>query len=175
MSASKILDDITIDAIFSNVDELIAANSGLLDKLNAKREQNSIIEVISDAFIESNDIWVEAYTTYCSNYPLAMKIVTKLGVDEKFGELIKQFVEDPTSRGLSLESFLIKPIQRICKYPLLLRELMKHTPKTMADYPELEKALEKMESLATRVNEASQALEKKERLASLLSRIESST
>ncbi|ORY43651.1 hypothetical protein BCR33DRAFT_245541 [Rhizoclosmatium globosum] len=61
------------------------------------------------------------------------------------------------------------------RYPLLLRELMKHTPKTMADYPELEKALEKMESLATRVNEASQALEKKERLASLLSRIESST
>ncbi|KAJ3293191.1 cytochrome c oxidase subunit 1 [Rhizoclosmatium sp. JEL0117] len=175
MSASKILDDITIDAIFSNVDELIAANSGLLDKLNAKREQNAIIEVVSDAFIESNDIWVEAYTTYCSNYPLAMKIVTKLGVDEKFGELMKQFVEDPTSRGLSLESFLIKPIQRICKYPLLLRELMKHTPKTMADYPELEKALEKMESLATRVNEASQALEKKERLASLLSRIESST
>ncbi|KAI9343518.1 hypothetical protein BDR26DRAFT_858236 [Obelidium mucronatum] len=171
--ASKFLDEITISTIFSNVEDLISANNGLLAKLNAKREENPIIEQIADVFLESNDIWVEAYTVYCSNYPLAMKIVTKLMADDKFKQLMQQLTTSPTSRGLSLESFLIKPVQRICKYPLLLRELLKHTVKTSIDYPELEKALENMESLAAKVNEATQALEKKERLASLLSRIES--
>ncbi|KAJ3064223.1 hypothetical protein HDU98_012344 [Podochytrium sp. JEL0797] len=67
----------------------------------------------------------------------------------------------------------IKPVQRICKYPLLVRELLKYTQKTAPDYPELEKALEMMESLAAKVNEASKAAEKKEKLAALLARIES--
>ncbi|KAJ3026898.1 UNVERIFIED_CONTAM: cytochrome c oxidase subunit 1 [Siphonaria sp. JEL0065] len=176
MLNSKILDDITVSTIFSNVEDLISANSGLLEKLIAKRDENLVINQLADVFLESThtSVWAEAYTIYCSNYPLAMKIVTKLMTDDKVKAVMQSLAANPVARGLSLESFLIKPVQRICKYPLLLRELLKHSAKTMPDYPELEKALESMESLAAKVNEATQALEKKERLAALLSRIESS-
>ncbi|KAJ3024459.1 UNVERIFIED_CONTAM: cytochrome c oxidase subunit 1 [Siphonaria sp. JEL0065] len=176
MLNSKILDEITVSTIFSNVEDLISANSGLLDKLIAKRDENLVINQLADVFLESThtSVWAESYTIYCSNYPLAMKIVTKLMADDKVKTVMQSLTANPVARGLSLESFLIKPVQRICKYPLLLRELLKHSAKTMSDYPELEKALESMESLAAKVNEATQAHEKKERLAALLSRIESS-
>ncbi|KAI8621585.1 hypothetical protein BC830DRAFT_1076995 [Chytriomyces sp. MP71] len=178
----KVIDDATSESIFSNAEALIVANQGLLDRLNVKKEQNPIaedvgtwrfMEEISDAFLGANDDF-DAYMAYCGNYPVAMKLVHKLQSEEKFKHQMQQLVANPASRGLSLESFLIKPVQRICKYPLLLRELIKHTPKTMRDYAGLEKATEKMESIAAKVNEATQALDKKEKVISLLSKIESS-
>lgn len=51
-----------------------------------------------------------------------------------------------------MNSFLIKPIQRICKYPLLLRELLKHTPEDHADYTYVKAALEKVHAIVEEVN-----------------------
>ena len=39
----------------------------------------------------------------------------------------------PEVRGLALHAFLIKPVQRICKYPLLLRDLIRNTD---SDHPD---------------------------------------
>ncbi|KAJ3234247.1 cytochrome c oxidase subunit 1 [Chytriomyces hyalinus] len=178
----KVIDESTAVSIFSNAEELITANQGLLNRLNAKKEEApstdaqgawKYMEDISSVFLAANDDF-NTYMTYCGNYPVAMKLVHKLQSEEKFKHHMQQLSSNPTSRGLSLESFLIKPVQRICKYPLLLRELIKHTSKTMPDYSGLEKASEKMESIAAKVNEATQALDKKEKVISLLSKIESS-
>ncbi|KAF5092264.1 hypothetical protein D0Z00_004667 [Geotrichum galactomycetum] len=57
---------------------------------------------------------------------------------------------DPT---YELHCYLIKPIQRICKYPLLLRELIKYTPEDWPAYPDLIDALEAMKGIAHNVNE----------------------
>jgi hypothetical protein len=44
----------------------------------------------------------------------------------------------PQCRKLDLKSFLIKPVQRICQYPLLLQELLKHTPDAHQDRANVE-------------------------------------
>lgn len=49
--------------------------------------------------------------------------------------------------------YLIKPIQRICKYPLLLNELLKYTPKSHEEYENLTLALDKVEQVVTYINE----------------------
>ena len=58
----------------------------------------------------------------------------------------------------------IQPIQRICKYPLLYNDLLKHTP--VADDPishaELELLLKRLRTLATDVNKASHDLRTKD-------------
>ena len=78
----------------------------------------------------------------------------------------------PESRGLNLESFLIKPVQRICKYPLLIRELIKYTSPTHKDHPSLGQAMEKIENLVALVNESTKALGDYDRLVTLLSKID---
>lgn len=40
---------------------------------------------------------------------------------EAFANFVKEARSWPECKGLTLESFIIKPVQRICKYPLLLR------------------------------------------------------
>lgn len=44
-------------------------------------------------------------------------------------------------RGLNLEAFLVKPVQRLPKYVLLFKDLLKHTETCHPDYNNLKKAL----------------------------------
>ncbi len=43
---------------------------------------------------------------------------------------------------MDLTSLLIMPIQRLTKYRLLFKDLIKHTDETHPDYKDLQKALE---------------------------------
>ena len=54
---------------------------------------------------------------------------------------------------IELPSYLIKPIQRICKYPLILAELVKATPATHPDHSDLQEALIKLKKMAELLNE----------------------
>jgi T-lymphoma invasion and metastasis-inducing protein 1 len=53
----------------------------------------------------------------------------------------------------TLESFLIKPIQRILKYPLLLRQLKALTDPESDQHLHLTEALKGMETVAEHINE----------------------
>ena len=68
-----------------------------------------------------------------------------------FNELLAGHVRQKESRGLALESFLIKPVQRLTKYPLLLQassptlvhcsDRLVHPPQPTALSPRLTKAV----------------------------------
>ncbi|KAJ3147135.1 Myosin 10A, isoform D [Irineochytrium annulatum] len=161
---TKLISDADITTLFSNIEQLISVNN----------EANPIIEDIGDAIVEIADSF-KVYTTYCGNYPTAMKLVHQLQTRPDFKEHVQRWMNSPEGRGLSLESFLIKPVQRICKYPLLMRELLKYTDKAHKDYSTLMLATEKIEAVVTLVNEATQALDRKERLITIASRLEASS
>jgi len=48
---------------------------------------------------------------------------------------------DNIFRGLNVESFFVKPVQRLPKYVLLLKELVKHTSPDDSEYALLDEAL----------------------------------
>ena len=56
-------------------------------------------------------------------------------------------------QSTSLESYLIKPIQRILKYPLLLQQLKNVTPSNSEEHRHLVDALISMERVAEHINE----------------------
>uniref|UniRef100_A0A8C1JWD0 Phosphatidylinositol-3,4,5-trisphosphate-dependent Rac exchange factor 2 n=1 Tax=Cyprinus carpio TaxID=7962 RepID=A0A8C1JWD0_CYPCA len=71
-----------------------------------------------------------------------------------------------------LEVYLVAPIQRICKYPLLLRELLKRTPKKHNDYLMVQESLQVMKAVCSSINEAKRQMEKLEVLEEWQSHIE---
>lgn len=66
---------------------------------------------------------------------------------------------------IPLEGFLLTPVQKICKYPLQLRELLKYTGPEHPDYQSLQEALEAMKHIASLINERKRKMESLEKLA----------
>lgn len=73
--------------------------------------------------------------------------------------LLQELVEIP------LEGFLLTPVQKICKYPLQLAELLKYTPPEHADYLKVKAALHEMRKIATLINERKRKMESIEKIA----------
>ncbi|MEQ2211258.1 hypothetical protein XENOCAPTIV_017806 [Xenoophorus captivus] len=77
-------------------------------------------------------------------------------VERKSIEAFKEFLDakNPTKQHSStLESYLIKPVQRVLKYPLLLRELVSLTDADSEEHYHLTEALKAMEKVASHINE----------------------
>ena len=73
------------------------------------------------------DEFKNLYTTYCTNYGVSDKIVKELvTINPLFENLLSQ-MGLLSSNQLSLQSHLIKPVQRLCKYKLLMEAYLKNT------------------------------------------------
>lgn len=63
---------------------------------------------------------------------------------------------DHTKKSLTIGDLLVKPIQRVCKYPLLFAELLKYTP--VCDCPhshmEIEDTLVRLREATAEINRA---------------------
>ena len=73
--------------------------------------------------------------------------------------LLQELVEIP------LEGFLLTPVQKICKYPLQLQELLKYTPPEHPDYDRVKEALSAMRKIARLINERKRKMESIEKIA----------
>ncbi|XP_078145909.1 rho guanine nucleotide exchange factor TIAM2 [Centroberyx gerrardi] len=92
------------------------------------------------------------YSGFCANHIKVQKVLERAKTDRAF----KQFLEarNPTKQHSStLESYLIKPVQRVLKYPLLLRELVSLTDSESHEHSHLTEALRAMEKVASHINE----------------------
>ncbi len=97
---------------------------------------------------------MKIYGPYSSNHSTAVKVYEHLRKkNKKLADFIKEKEASPDCQQINLLGFLIKPVQRLTKYHLLFKEILKHTPKDHPDYPDIEKCFEKMQELATYVNE----------------------
>ncbi|TPX45095.1 hypothetical protein SeLEV6574_g04083 [Synchytrium endobioticum] len=172
LTQGALLPDTEIQQLFSNADQLLVANQEFLNKLVARKEANVVIQEIGDVIAECAETF-KVYTQYCGNYPIAMKLVHSVQAKPDFKPILEKWMNSPECRGLSLESFLIKPVQRICKYPLLLKELLRHTDKANKDHMNLTIAQEKVEAVVALVNEGTRAFGEREKMVALQSRIDS--
>ena len=64
-----------------------------------------------------------------------------------FKILVQDLKKHKDSRGQDLESLLVKPIQRLPKYVLLLKDLLKHTEKDHIDYDNIVQSLKLIEQV----------------------------
>ncbi|KAM4724707.1 triple functional domain protein isoform 1-T1 [Anableps anableps] len=87
------------------------------------------------------------YVVYCQNKPKSEHIVSEY-IDTYFEDLKQRL-----GHRLQITDLLIKPVQRIMKYQLLLKDFLKHSKKAGMECPDLEKAVEVMCIVPKRCND----------------------
>ncbi|CAH2251619.1 T-lymphoma invasion and metastasis-inducing 2 isoform X1 [Pelobates cultripes] len=92
------------------------------------------------------------YSGFCANHIKVQKVLERARTDKAFKEFLD--ARNPTKQHSStLESYLIKPVQRVLKYPLLLKELVSLTDNESEEHYHLTEALKAMEKVASHINE----------------------
>ncbi|XP_029038941.2 intersectin-2 isoform X7 [Osmia bicornis bicornis] len=155
-----------VDKIFVNWRDIIACNDNFLRTLRIRRDnsEGGIVRMIGDILCE-NIPRMSAYIRFCSCQISAAVYLQRLT------ETVPEFVkvahtcqQDPRTKGMPLSSFLIKPMQRITKYPLIIGKILEHTPADHPDRQYLQEALAKAEEFCTQVNEGVREKENSDRL-----------
>lgn len=143
--------------VFANLDVIMNINGELLKRLEihymqnnaGKKCDNSLGEIF--LFVAP---FFKTYTDFCRTYDANVMFMSKL---IQKNERLKSFLNDvrksPESAGNSWNSFMIMPVQRIPRYNLLLKELIKETSQYHADYDKLQDALTGVQGAANYVNQ----------------------
>ena len=104
------------------------------------------------------------YSEYCNRHPMASVKLQELYQYKQYCDFFENCRLMRNLHEIPLDGYLLTPIQRICKYPLQLAELLKYTKAEHDDYCCLKKALNVMKDVATVINERKRRLESLQKL-----------
>ncbi|XP_062540574.1 uncharacterized protein LOC134208733 isoform X2 [Armigeres subalbatus] len=146
-----------LEILFSNIQEIWDFNSRLLSRLNETKGDPT---KISGCFIDLHENF-DCYTTYCTRYPEAIALLTSL-LQATHTNALLIHTQKMLNHNLPLGSYLLKPVQRILKYHLLLDNLRKHS-----DDKQVAHAHELMKSVAHNIDQVKKKLEQQSRVKEL--------
>ncbi|XP_028825959.1 uncharacterized protein arhgef4 isoform X2 [Denticeps clupeoides] len=161
-----------LHTIFGNIEEIYRFQKKFLKGLEKKfNKDEPHISEIGSCFLEHQTDF-QIYSEYCNNHPNACLQLSKLMKVNKYVfffeacRLLQKMID------ISLDGFLLTPVQKICKYPLQLAELLKYTNPQHRDYKDVEAALNAMKNVARLINERKRRLENIDKIAQWQSSIE---
>jgi hypothetical protein len=164
LQTQKVVSADTIHYLFGNLNSLVDFQRRFLIQLEEIAEKAPEEQRIGSLFIQMEDSFV-VYEPYCANYYSALDLVVQETPNlQKLADILNPIYQLP--------SMLIKPVQRICKYPLLLQELVKSTDKTWAHYDEMLHSLEVIKRVAEKVNETQRQHENVQAIQELKKRLD---
>ena len=147
---------IDVKYMFGNLSEVIGVSEQFLTSLQPGGDSGmpGVVKV-AGSFLQHSAAMKSVYTQYCLNHDKAETLLTKYESAAETQKCLAQGLERIRIdiACFNLESILIKPVQRILKYPLILNELLKSTDEDYCDKSELREAVTLMSDIAAFINE----------------------
>ncbi|XP_005063616.2 dynamin-binding protein isoform X1 [Mesocricetus auratus] len=146
--------NVDFEGLFGNMQTVVKVSKQLLAALE-------ISDAVGPVFLEQRDELEGTYRVYCQNHDEAISLLEIYEKDEKIQKHLQASLADLKSlynewgctNYINLGSFLIKPVQRIMRYPLLLMELLNSTPESHPDKVPLTNAVLAVKEINVNINE----------------------
>ncbi|KAM6447642.1 rho guanine nucleotide exchange factor 17 isoform 2-T2 [Liasis olivaceus] len=172
---STLCDPSLVDEIFDQIPELLEHHEEFLEQISECvqnwHEKQKVGEILVQSF--SKDILVNIYSAYIDNF-LNAKDAVRIAKEARpaFMKFLAQSMRENKEKQ-ALSDLMIKPVQRIPRYELLVKDLLKHTLEEHPDYPFLIEAQKSIKQVAEKINKGMKSAEEVERNARILQEIES--
>ncbi|XP_038672193.1 rho guanine nucleotide exchange factor 26-like isoform X1 [Scyliorhinus canicula] len=159
--------------LFSNIVEVYKSSNKFFKELEARYQQNALIPDISDIVEKHATSTFDPYVTYCSNEVYQQRTLQKLlNTNPSFKEILTRIEAHPECRNLPMISFLILPMQRVTRLPLLMDTICQKTPKESPENECTKKALQAVSKLVRQCNEGARRMERTEMMYTINSQLE---
>ncbi|XP_023373380.1 pleckstrin homology domain-containing family G member 3 isoform X2 [Otolemur garnettii] len=137
-----------VSTLFGNIENIYALNSQLLRDLDGC---NSDPVAVASCFVERSQEF-DIYTQYCNNYPNSVAALTECMRDKQQAKFFRDR-QEVLQHSLPLGSYLLKPVQRILKYHLLLQQIAIHFDEEEDGFEVVEDAIDTMTCVAWYIND----------------------
>nr|XP_034971270.1 rho guanine nucleotide exchange factor 17 [Zootoca vivipara] len=168
-------DPALVDEIFDQIPELLDHHEEFLEQISECVQSWSEKQKVGDILVQSfsKDILVNIYSAYIDNF-LNAKDAVRIAKEARpaFMKFLEQSMRENKEKQ-ALSDLMIKPVQRIPRYELLVKDLLKHTPEAHPDHPFLMEAQRSIKQVAERINKGMRSAEEVERNARIVQEIES--
>ncbi|XP_073349574.1 rho guanine nucleotide exchange factor 26-like [Pagrus major] len=159
--------------LFSNIADVCEASKKFFKELEERHQQNIVIDDISDIVCKHAQSNFDPYITYCSNEVYQQRTLQRLvSKNPAFKEVLTRIEGHPDCRNLPMISFLILPMQRITRLPLLMDTICQKTPKDSAQYEDCKRALQGVSKVVRKCNEGARTMERTEMMYTINSQLE---
>ncbi|KAK7160585.1 hypothetical protein R3I93_008284 [Phoxinus phoxinus] len=171
---SPLCDPSLVDEMFYQIPEILEHHEQfleqVLDCVNQWHDKQTIGHVLIQSF--SKEILANIYSAYIDNFMNA-KDAVRIAKEAKpaFLKFLEQSMRENKEKQ-ALGDLMIKPVQRIPRYELLVKDLLKHTPEDHPDYLFLLEAQKNIKRLAERINKGRRSAEELEKETRVMQEIE---
>ncbi|XP_029026434.1 rho guanine nucleotide exchange factor 17-like [Betta splendens] len=169
-----IVDPLLVDEMFYQIPEILEHHEHFLEQVSGCVGQWHDRQTIGHLLIQSfsKETLANVYSAYIDNF-LNAKDAVRIAKEAKpaFHKFLEQNMRENKEKQ-ALDDLMIKPVQRIPRYELLVKDLLKHTSEDHPDHPLLLDAQRDIKRLAERINKGRRSAEEVEREARVIQEIE---
>ncbi|XP_056296734.1 rho guanine nucleotide exchange factor 17-like [Pseudoliparis swirei] len=170
----SIVDPLLVDEMFYQIPEILEHHELFLEQVVGCVGQWHDRQTVGHFLIQSfsKETLANMYSAYIDNF-LNAKDAVRIAKEAKpaFHKFLEHNMRENKEKQ-ALGDLMIKPVQRIPRYELLVKDLLKHTPEDHPDHPYLLDAQRDIKRLAERINKGRRSAEEAEREARIIQEIE---
>ncbi|XP_014203697.1 neuroepithelial cell-transforming gene 1 protein-like [Copidosoma floridanum] len=145
LQTTSLFTDQELETVFGDVSKFILIHGKLRDEMVELRDRSGFTECLGPTFVDWLAQLKDLYVDRCRTQVWARHILESKKLCKRFQDFLKKKSE--TLRSTDLWTYLDVPRSRIVKYPLLVTEILRHTPGGHVDEAALKIAKELLSDL----------------------------
>ncbi|KAF2366737.1 Dbl (DH) domain [Trinorchestia longiramus] len=164
-SSEAILSKREKNILFSDILPVKRCSEAFLADLEKRWQESALISTIADVVLKHASSTFGVYVKYCSNQIYQDRMLKQLKEsNSRFMETLTELESSPKCQSLAMHSFLMLPMQRITRLPLLLDAIFHRLEHGSPHWHECNLALATLNKIVTECNEGARKMERMEEM-----------
>ncbi|KAM9753859.1 FYVE, RhoGEF and PH domain-containing protein 6-like [Menidia menidia] len=152
-SGKPVIEERILNQILYYLPQLHELNQDLLRELQHRVAEWDDKSQVADIFLKKGP-YLKMYSTYIREFDKNVALLEEQTKrNPAFGAVVREFEASPRCANLALKHYLLKPVQRIPQYQLLLTDYLKNLSEDSNDYKDTEAALALVKEVANHAND----------------------